>query len=215
MNLLLKLSELYDDERFSDGVCIDLRGLEGTNSYCTPEAALAIERALEPWPLAGIHWIDSGDYHYLSEIFLRKADRDFALALLDNHSDEQQSAFGPGLASCGSWVSELLSGNPHIKAHARNNDCIDLPSELPLYVSIDLDVLSPEYARTNWDQGTMSLSGMKELLAELAGRSEIMGIDICGGLTIAKGATVEDLSVNLRTRRELLSFLTSLIPRSA
>lgn len=208
MNLLLKLSDLYDDEQFSDGVCIDLRSLEGTNSYCTAEAQRAIESALKPYPLSDIHWIDSGDYHYLSEIFLRKASCDFALALMDNHSDEQQTAFGADILSCGSWVSELRRNNPHLKSLARNAECLSLPSGLPVYLSIDTDALAPEYARTNWDQGTMSLREMEDIIAEIAGRSRIIGIDICGGLTIAKGATAEDLSINVRTRRELLAFLT-------
>lgn len=208
MNLLLKLSDLYDDEQFSNGVCIDLRSLEGTNSYCSAEAQRAIESALEPYQLSGIHWIDSGDYHYLSEIILRKADCDFALALLDNHSDEQQTAFDAEILSCGNWVSELQRSNPHLKACARNAACTSLPSGLPVYLSVDTDVLSPEYARTNWDQGNMSLEELEDIIAGVAARNRIIGIDICGGLTIAKGATAEDLSINAQTRKKLLSFLS-------
>lgn len=42
---------------------------------------------------------------------------------------------------------------------------IDL--SLPIYISIDKDVLSPYYARTNWSQGTMTADILKRLLLEM------------------------------------------------
>ena len=56
---------------------------------------------------------------------------------------------------------------------------------LPLYISIDKDVLCPDDAQTTWSQGDMKLttllSGVKTVL-ECAKKTggEIVGVDICG-----------------------------------
>ena len=50
----------------------------------------------------------------------------------------------------------------------------------PIYISIDKDVLSPKFAVTNWDQGSLSLKKIKELFQIIATKQEIIGIDICG-----------------------------------
>ena len=75
-------------------------------------------------------------------------------------------------------------------------------TDLPLYISIDKDVLGPEYTETNWSQGDMSIDGLERLLSVFLGgqgeeknsdacrndernagdirHSRILGIDICG-----------------------------------
>ena len=49
-----------------------------------------------------------------------------------------------------------------------------------LYISIDKDALSPAYAATNWDQGSLTLDALKECITTLAAGRKILGIDICG-----------------------------------
>jgi arginase family enzyme len=51
----------------------------------------------------------------------------------------------------------------------------------PVYLSIDKDVLAPEVAHTNWDQGSMQLEQMEALIALLAGR--VVGSDITGDIS--------------------------------
>lgn len=75
----------------------------------------------------------------------------------------------------------------------------------PVYVSIDLDVLSRDYARTDWDQGSMTLEELSGAILELKKSSQIIGVDICGGLTIQKGASSDDLAINAATENALIS----------
>lgn len=54
-----------------------------------------------------------------------------------------------------------------------------LPTEA-VYVSIDKDVLHPDEAVTNWNQGEMRLDHVLECLRALAAQRRIVGIDVCG-----------------------------------
>ena len=49
-----------------------------------------------------------------------------------------------------------------------------------LYISIDKDALSPSYAVTNWDQGSLTLDAHKNCITALTTNRKILGIDICG-----------------------------------
>ena len=55
-----------------------------------------------------------------------------------------------------------------------------LSSQHSLYISIDKDALSPTYAATNWDQGSLTLDALKNCITTLAAGRKILGIDICG-----------------------------------
>ena len=52
---------------------------------------------------------------------------------------------------------------------------------LPVYLSIDKDVLSPDVARTNWDQGRMTDGHLIDAIDALAGR--LIGSDITGDIS--------------------------------
>ena len=49
-----------------------------------------------------------------------------------------------------------------------------------LYISIDKDALSPTYAATNWDQGSLTLDALKDCITALTTGRKILGVDICG-----------------------------------
>ncbi|MDB5376710.1 MAG: hypothetical protein JWR00_1156 [Rubritepida sp.] len=51
---------------------------------------------------------------------------------------------------------------------------------LPLWVTLDKDVLRTAEAVTNWEQGRLSLQAILDLLARLGARRRILGIDVCG-----------------------------------
>lgn len=208
MNLLLKFSGLYDDELFHDGTVLDFRELEGTNSYCSPEARQSVLEALESCETEGIHWIDGGDYHYVSEIFLSRLQEPFALVLFDNHSDEQDPAFGGDILSCGNWVAEVKRRNAFLREFRRNLTEPAIPADLPVYISLDIDVLSEDYARTDWDQGSMTLPELEGILRGLLASHRILGVDICGGISVAQGASGTDLGINLALRTKLLELLS-------
>ncbi len=85
-----------------------------------------------------------------------------------------------------------------------------LEKDWPIYISVDLDVLTREYARTNWDQGCMTPAQLQECCLRLASSHRILGVDICGGITREKGGTPQDFALNLRIRERLSEFFASL-----
>lgn len=61
----------------------------------------------------------------------------------------------------------------------------DLPTKA-VWVTIDKDVLSPESATTNWDQGQMPLSALIQALRLVGHHRHIVGIDVCGEYSPAR-----------------------------
>jgi arginase family enzyme len=53
---------------------------------------------------------------------------------------------------------------------------------LPVYVSVDKDVLSPSDAATDWDAGSLRLTSLLYSLVWLRRHRRILGVDICGEL---------------------------------
>ena len=208
MNIFINISGVFEDEGWSlpGSLALRLEGLEESNCYCSAEAMNRIREAIAPLPVRSIHWIDTGDYHYISKLWMEKISEPFVLALFDNHPDDQTGAFG-GLLSCGSWVQCARETLPTLKADYLNQRVI--PEDLPVYISVDLDVMPRQFARTDWDQGQKSLDELISDIDMIASGHRILGVDICGGLTRAKGAKAEDLAVNARTRQKLADYLSS------
>ncbi len=223
--LQLDFSGVYDEENFrpEGAVRIGLTDLRGTECYCDPDSAAEIRRRIAEAVSARsgeasgdrafpIHWIDGGDYHYASHFWLERIGRPFCLVLIDHHPDDQSGAFGGDLLSCGGWVADARRDLPALRWTFWINgpgQALRLP-DLPVYLSIDKDVLSKEYASTNWDQGSMTLAQLKETVCAIAAQREILGIDVCGELSAAKGAVARDYAINRATNLELQDFFVSL-----
>ena len=196
-------------------VTMDFTGLEGCCCYCDCQAQEAIGESL-PQTLPRLRWLDSGDYHYMSHLLALREKEPFHLVLLDNHPDNQEPAFG-GVLSCGSWVKEMREQHPLLR------DVLTIgPEGCPqrledkwlaerrgerVYVSLDKDVMDWPYARTDWSQGSLSLEQVKEQLGRLMEGMKVVAVDICGELTESKGATPEDLRINLETNIELYNYI--------
>lgn len=195
---------------------VDFSYLEGTNCYCDPESAGIIRRKVAELPLNELHCIGTGDYHYLSLFFLERICGPFTLILADNHPDDQDCAFGDELLSCGSWVAQARR-LPFCRGCVWIREYADIEAlarvEGSIYLSIDLDVLAPEYAATNWDQGTMSLEQLLEICARAAGSHRLLGADICGGLSADKGGTEETEALNRSTIRALEDCLRTFLSK--
>ena len=197
---------------------LDLRELEGCCCYCDDAAKAAIAQAL-PDPLPLLRWLDSGDYHYMSHLLALREKEPFHLVLLDHHPDNQEPAFG-GVLSCGSWVKAMEHENPLLRdvLSIGPEDC---PEDIPegwmerrrgerVYVSLDKDVMDRAHARTDWTQGTHTLKQVEAMLQKLLdGPMKVVAVDICGENAQAKGATPEDLRINMETNVELYQFLTN------
>lgn len=226
--VIMDFSGIYEEEQFwkNEKVSwVNARDISGTNCYCDGEALERLREKIADFPAGGIHFIDSGNYHYMSRIWLEKLETPFRLLVFDNHTDMQPPAFG-GLLSCGGWIASALEELENLKevvlvgpdeaaydqveaamkkkvrflsreelAVKRSGEggvpggteafFRELSGELPLYISVDKDVLSQEDASANWSQGDMTLEELKGCLEtvflhfeEMGGR--IAGVDICG-----------------------------------
>ena len=256
---------------------LDFTTLSGTNGFCDDAAADEIRRRIADFPARGLHFLDNGNYHYLTRFWCEKITEDFALVVYDHHVDLRKPVF-PGLMSCGSWIRDVLLQNSHCRAvliigperaqadiierelqslvvednfsdesvsgtaaeprmiadsavHDRTPSASDvnLPAHtwtfmcregddqplcsstpvrvscfteedildgraarelphildelrLPVYISIDKDVLSRKVLRTNWDQGIMTEAEFRHELDRFTMDPDIhiLGTDICG-----------------------------------
>ena len=199
---------------------VELGEIEGTVCYCDAAAEAEIRRRLAPVADAGIRWIDSGDYHYVTKVLADFQQEPFVLVLVDNHPDDQEPAFG-GVLSCGSWVKALRESQPMLQAvwtlgpdHRIRGPRVDRELEEGIddllealegqrvYLSIDKDVLRREESRTDWSQGSYALETLAGWLRKLL-KMNVVAIDLCGEFAPSKGATPEDLRINGETNRYL------------
>ena len=112
---VIKEQEFYREEKIYLGGIV--QGLyRGAAANCDGEAQEILEKKIADLPVKGIHFVDSGNYHYMSLLWLKKVHTPFRLLVFDNHTDMQPPAFG-GLLSCGGWAAEALKG-PSVSAGA-------------------------------------------------------------------------------------------------
>ena len=245
-NVILDFSHIYpkDIESKIRGLKrIDLSDIEGTNMYCTKEAENEIRRRLAACSPHGIHFLDTGNYHYATKFFAEKVSFPFSLVLYDHHSDMQPSLL-PGMLSCGNWAAELLRSHSSLRqlilVGPEQKSIEEIPSEfadrlvcismeeideqvidgklsgiqmkLPVYISIDKDVLDKNGARTNWNQGSMSLRILEKLLLQVFEHQNVIGVDICGECSPMEPMQelLKDEKINKMTNDTLYSFLSGL-----
>ena len=203
-----------------DIIITDFSHIEETNCYCSPQSAETIRQKILSFPINAIHFIGTGDYHYQTLFWLERLTEPFSLVLIDNHPDDQQSAFTEELLSCGGWVEQArklplckrtvwireASDYCHLTSSPesiKNPGSISEVGMHTVYLSVDIDVLSQEYAHTDWSQGEMTLEELLTLCRRLSEEFKILGADICGGITEDKGGTDADFALNQRTIRAI------------
>lgn len=262
--VIMNFSGIYEQEQFyreAEYVPVDVKGVSGTNCYCDDAAIEQIQEKIREIPVDGMHFIDSGNYHYMSRIWLEKIKEPFQLLVFDNHTDMQRPAFG-GILSCGGWIMESLEKLPLLKKvilvgpddeaygqvqddlhtvlkerqgtqgtskeehgeamaaedayevfflsrekllemseEEKNAFFLEISADLPLYISVDKDVLSQKDACTTWSQGDMQLVELINYLDlvdkqfKKAGQ-KILGVDVCGECDVeqAEGNSANDLA---------------------
>lgn len=239
-NMILDFTHVYRDEDIKDidrFRYIDCSDIQETDMYCSKNAYEKIWGRIEPYGIQGIHYIDSGNYHYITKIITDHITEPFGLVMYDHHTD-MQIPMVPEMMSCGDWAGQTLIQNKSLRqlvvvgppesdieqtlesysgsqsgrlltfsAEDLHGDLLEnklklIRTDLPLYISIDKDVLGTEYTETNWSQGDMSIDGLERLLSVFLGgqveeknsdacrndernagdirHSRILGVDICG-----------------------------------
>ena len=312
--VLMNFSHIYEDEKFyktaqaADEAAVtphilDFTTLSGTHGYCDEAAAAEIRRRIAGYPAQGLHFLDNGNYHYITRFWCEKITEDFVLVVYDHHVDLRKPAF-PGIMSCGSWIRDIMLRNTHcrgvlligpsraqagiinaelmtlssevilpeeaampaacascsqqatcdyarevaqntdhhtrVKEYVKNQPDLQDPllnvslycfteedilsgradshippllerERLPIYISVDKDVLSTKVLHTNWDQGVMTEA---ELLRELrffmmSPEIHVLGMDVCGEPDYNAYRRILDDTRNLRrsdrVNRDLLT----------
>ena len=199
---------------------LDLTDIPGTNGYLDSEAQRGIRQRLDGIGPDGIHFLDSGNYHYATLFWLEKIQEPYELLVFDHHTDMQAPAWGDDLISCGSWIRHALLHDENLqrvflvgpdadvveqeiaeefrgrvfvlpesdireklqdgKTEADTYESCISQKDLPIYLSIDKDILSKEEVNTNWDQGLLSLEDLLAALDEVCAGRRVIGVDICG-----------------------------------
>lgn len=155
----------------------------------------------------------SGSFHHLTYFVCRDwADRlshDYDLFVFDAHNDTKNS-WGMGCASFIPWILEktyakdlfvvgvdhFLSIKPSIGdrvsfVKANNFGGCDMErfmgfvegSRDDVYISVDLDVLKPSHASTDYNQGALSAGDLVDCLGVLGEEKRVVGFDINGHAT--------------------------------
>ena len=269
-NLILDFTHVYCDEYIKDidrFRYMDCSDIEETDMYCSKNAYEKIWGRIEPYGIQGIHYIDSGNYHYITKIITDHITEPFGLVMYDHHTD-MQIPMVPEMMSCGDWAGQALSQNKNLRqlvivgppesdieqtlesysgsqsgrlltfsAEDLHGDLLEnklklIRTDLPLYISIDKDVLGTEDCETNWSQGDMSIDGLERLLGVFLGgqgeeknsdacrndernagdirHSRILGIDICGEIQtdISVPEYLEAEEKNEKVNIELFRFIS-------
>lgn len=86
-----------------------------------------------------------------------------------------------------------------------------MKKQLPLYISIDKDVLSESEGKTNWDQGNVVLDQILQFietyLQQTPGR-QLIGVDVCGEDPESDSEEIQ--AVCRETNEKICSFVMTL-----
>ena len=227
--VIMDFTGAYRCQRFAaapDFSWIDCRGINGTDCYCDKEGEAALRKLIAAFSPYGLHFLDSGNYHYMTKLWTDRLREPFSLVLFDHHTDMQPPVF-EGLMSCGGWVKDMLDGNSFLKnvliAGVPETDAAKVRSErvhviseedfavsgcpaeplssvlppgVPVYLSVDKDVLSTDSAITNWDQGGMRLEVLTGAISRLMRDRKVIGMDVCGEPDAAAGFHARNSNLN-------------------
>ena len=115
-NYILDFTHIYMNtniEKDSNLLHIDCSDISGSDLYCTKEAEKKIKQRIDEHGIHGIHFIDSGNYHYITKFMTDKIQKKFSLVLYDHHTDMQESMI-EGMTSCGDWAGQVLEQNENL-----------------------------------------------------------------------------------------------------
>lgn len=210
--VIFQLTDAYSHQDFYQKLdntsIVDCRHIQGTRCYLDDDAATKLRALVASHP-ANLRFIDSGNYHYMSLLTAETFTQPFNLILFDHHPDNQPPSFGD-ITSCGGWVLEAQEKLPHLHqvftfGVGDMPSIADIPCDLPIFISIDKDVLCTADSITDWDQGTMTLTELLSYLKEIMTGRQVLAVDICGD---ASENPLDASPVNNQTNTLLVDFLT-------
>lgn len=190
----------FDDTYFNQGnlvrfgKVIDLRGFKQVRYLCSYDRLKELEKVINS--VSGIKFLGKSNFHYFTYLFVKSINIKFNLVVIDHHID-LKSTF-EGYISCGSWLRDVMKisflnkiflftsdnnvreNNDRLIVLGKNFEALKgLIDNLPIYVSIDKDILDKKYLNTNWEQGNMDIKEFFNLLNFLS-QFDVIGVDVCG-----------------------------------
>lgn len=240
-NFILDFTGVYDEfaKEKTSLTWIDCTDITGCDMYVSDEAEKQIGERVDSVGIHGIHFLDSGNYHYVTKIMTDRIKEPFSLVVFDHHTDMQKPMI-EGLTSCGDWAGKVIKDNPYIcqlilvgpekkdinaiglrsnklitysaqeiRAEAMESKTNQIDLSVPVYISIDKDVLDESISETNWSQGHMKLGTLEHMLGIIIRNQKVLGIDICGecDTNMPLPEYMEDEEKNGELNKELYNFL--------
>ena len=114
-NMIFDFTQCYPKRKEPGLEWHDCSAIGGSRLYCSRDAEEKIKALIAPAGVSGIHFIDSGDYHYISKIMTDFIKEPFTLVLIDHHTDMQDASLGGDILSCGNWAKKVLQENPYLQ----------------------------------------------------------------------------------------------------
>ncbi|EKY28467.1 arginase family protein [Clostridium celatum] len=236
--VIMNFSRIYEHESFfknKEYQWIDCTKINGTTGYCDKVAFNTLKEKINNISPEGIHFIDSGSYHYITTLWTSKIKKEFVLVVFDHHCDMLKPMFGD-ILSCGSWIMNTLDYNNYLKkvvlVGLSKEQKEMIPSEYlnkifcicdydllnmteldilniigkkyPVYISIDKDVLNKSIINTSWEQGSMDLDNLMNIISIIIKNQIVIGLDICGESDFIK---VKDIKTSDYINKKLLNLL--------
>jgi hypothetical protein len=188
---------------------VDLKGARGVRFCGELKDFMGLNQKLQPLK-PGVSFLGTGDFHHLCLHFLNKMHEEPILVLFDHHSDMMEPLPGTiscgswvRAALNGKMVKKCIMVGQNMKDEAFSGSNADnrviffpeniphekkvsgvmkelLKHDIPVYVSIDKDVLAWGQAYTNWDHGSLKLEELIDFLKIIKKAKSIIGADICG-----------------------------------
>lgn len=173
--------------------CIDLKDFSSIRFMCSKKVLDSISEKIKKVENS-LFFIGAGEYHHFTYMLLKKFDKTLSLIVIDKHVDYSDTY--QGFITCGSWLKDAAGlkqiGEIFVlsedKRNVYNNKVkIFSPLEykkikpcLPVYISIDKDILTKSSINTTWDQGHCQPKTLIEIVSYFLSAFEIVGADICG-----------------------------------
>lgn len=183
---------------------IDLRFLSETKFMCSEHQLKFIEKRIPPVQSL-ISFIGKGEYHYISFLFLKRIKEPFALVIIDNHLDMKAS--DGNFIRCDSWAyrAGFIKNLKQIFYINSSNIETNPSFMLPVYLSIDKDVIDKKYLKTRWTQGKISPEQLFNFISKINSNTRIIGVDICGEPELDMEELRKSETINLSIIRILKS----------
>lgn len=145
---ILNFDNVYLSQRFYETASttwVDLTDLRNINRCCELASLKKIDGRLQQ-ARHRVTFIGSGNYHYVTLLFLRRVKVPFTLILIDNHTD-LDPLLSDSLVSCGSWVTLALRTLPLLKRVILVGTADHYAAEIPLGVRDRVAVFSQTQLR--------------------------------------------------------------------